>query len=109
MSTSFRPYEPDQRLLLPEDLREWLPEGHLALFVMDVVRELDLKNILRYYEVAPVRNEKGQVIGERIKASQGKPAYDPRMMTALLLYGYATGVVSSRQIEKRCQEDVGFR
>lgn len=109
MSTSFRPYEPDQKLLLPEDLRAWLPEGHLALFVMDVVRELDLKSILRYYEVAPVLNKTGQVIGERIKASQGKPAYDPRMMTALLLYGYATGVVSSRQIEKKCQEDVTFR
>ncbi len=109
MSAPFRPYEPDQSLLLPPNLREWLGEGHVALFLMDVVRELDLGEILRYYDVAPVRDAKGEVVGERAKTKKGKPAYDPRMMTALLLYGYVTGVPSSRQIERKCEEDVGFR
>ena len=109
MSAPFKPYDPDQSLLLPPNLREWLPEGHVALFVMDVVKVLDLGEILRYYEIAPVLNDEGEVIGQRAKTKRGKPAYDPRMMTALLLYGYVTGVPSSRQIERKCQEDVGFR
>lgn len=109
MSAPFRSYEPDQALLLPPNLRDWVGEGHLALFVMDVVRQLDLREILKYYEVAPVIDEQGEVTGERIKTKKGKPAYDPWMMTAMLLYGYATGVVSSRKIEKKCLEDVAFR
>ncbi len=81
----------------------------MALFVMDVVRALDLGEIYAYYDFAPVRDEEGKVIGQRPKTNKGKPAYDPRMMTALLLYGYVTGVTSSRKIETKCEEDVAFR
>lgn len=109
MSAPFRPYEPDQTLLFPPSPREWLPEGHLAYFILDIVGSLDLRGILAYYDFELIRDDKGQVVGQRAKTSRGYPAYDPRMMTALLLYGYVTGVVSSRQIEKRCVEDVAFR
>lgn len=109
MSAPFRPYEPDQTLLFPPSPREWLPEGHLAYFILDVVGSLDLRRILAHYDFEPIRDEKGQVVGQRTKTSRGYPAYDPWMMTGLLLYGYVTGVASSRQIEKRCTEDVAFR
>ena len=109
MSAPFRPYEPDQPLVLPPDLREWLPSDHLVYFILDVTRILDLKEIQAYYDFAPIRNDQGEVIGQRAKTSRGRPAYDPRMMTPLLLYAYVTGTPSSRQIEKKCQEDVGFR
>lgn len=109
MSAPFRPYEPDQTLLFPPSPREWLAEGHLAYFIIDVVGSLDLRGILRYYDFEEIRDERGQVVGQRVKTSRGYPGYDPRMMTGLLLYGYVTGVVSSRQIEKHCVEDVAFR
>jgi transposase len=109
MSAPFRAYEPDQMLLFPPSPREWLPEGHVAYFILDVVGSLDLRGILAYYDVEAIRDEKGEVVGQRVKSSRGYPAYDPRMMTGVLLYGYVTGVVSSRQIEKRCTEDVAFR
>jgi len=109
MSAPFRPYEPDQSLLFPPSPRDWLPEGHLVYFILDLVGSLELGAILAYYDVEPLHDEKGQIIGQRMKSSRGYPGYDPRMMTALLLYGYVTGVTSSRLIEKKCVEDVGFR
>jgi transposase len=91
---TFRPYQPDQLLLLPPNLNEWLPEDHLASFVSEAVDEFALKNIYADYE-------KGGV--------GGQPPYDPRMMVKLLLYGYCTGCQSSRKIEQATWEDVGFR
>ncbi len=87
-------YDPEQRLLLPPDLREWLPEGHLALFISDVVEELDLRPILESYE-----SDYGR----------GRPPYHPLMMVKLLIYGYCVGRRSSRKIEKASYEDVAFR
>jgi transposase len=93
MGKSYRPYHPDEDLLLPPSLREWLPENHLAYFVSDVVDNLDLSVMDAVYG-----NEK-----------RGQPPYDPRMMTKVLLYGYCVGVFSSRRIEKRLVEDIAFR
>ena len=91
---SFKPYHPDQIFLMPPSLQEWLPEGHLAYFVRDVARELDLSAIYRAYEHADDR---------------GQPPYDPALMVTLLIYGYCVGVPSSRRIEKATYEDVAFR
>jgi transposase len=93
MGKSYRPYYPDEDLLLPPSLREWLPENHLAYFVSDVVDQLDLSAMDAVYG-----SEK-----------RGQPPYDPRMMTKLLVYGYCVGVFSSRRIEKRLREDIAFR
>ncbi len=93
MDKRFRPYNLDQQLLLPQDMRDWLPEGHLALFIVDVVAVLDLSAIFEVYEA------------ER----RGQPPYDPRMMVALLLYAYCTGRPSSRKIERATHEDVAYR
>ena len=94
MTKVFRPYSLDQRLLLPPDLREWLPEGHLALFVSDVVDELDLSSIVRPYEGGDGR---------------GQPPYHPAMMVKLLLYAYCIGKPSSRKIERATYDEVAFR
>lgn len=109
MSAPFRRYEPHQAFLFPQSPCEWLPADHLAFFVMDVVGSLDLKEILRPYDFKPQLDEHGQVVGECVKSSRGQPAYDPLMMTALLVYAYVTGTPSSRQIEKKGVEDVAFR
>lgn len=93
MAKTFRPYLPDQEFLLPPSLRDWLPEGHLAYFVSDVVDHLDLSAMYAVY-------------GDE---QRGQPPYDPRMMTKLLVYGYCIGVYSSRKIQQRRCEDVGFR
>jgi transposase len=93
MAKTFRTYLPEQNLLLPASLREWLPDDHLSYFVSDVVDQLDLSAIERVYE------------GE----DRGQPPYHPRMMTKILLYGYCVGVFSSRRIQKRLVEDVAFR
>jgi transposase len=93
MAKTYRPYLPEQDLLLPPSLRDWLPENHLAYFVGDVIDQLDLKAIEGYYE----------------QEERGYPPYHPRMMTKVLVYGYCVGVFSSRKLEKRLQEDVGFR
>lgn len=92
--SSFRHYDLDQPFLLPLNLREWLPQKHLALFVSDVVDEMDLTAILRTYQRVDRR---------------GNAAYHPAMMVKLLVYGYCTGRFSSRRIEKACWEDVPFR
>ena len=92
MAKSFRPYEPDQLLLLPPAIGDWVPENHLARFVSDVVDSLELSAIEDTYE-----------------EERGYPPYHPRMMVKLLLYSYAIGVASSRRIAQRCQEDVAYR
>ena len=93
MGTTFRPYSPGQELLLPPSLNEWLPEGHLAYFVSDVVEELDLSAFYARYEGNGRRNS----------------PFDPRMMLKILIYAYATGVFSSRKIARKLEEDVAFR
>jgi transposase len=93
MAKTFRTYLPEQNLLLPASLREWLPDDHLSYFVSDVVDQLDLSAIESVYE----------------EEDRGQPPYHPRMMTKILLYGYCVGVFSSRRIQKRLVEDVAFR
>jgi len=93
MPTSFRPYLPEQTLLLPPSLREWLPEGHLAYFVSDTIDALDLSVLYERYEGDGRRNQ----------------PYDPRMMLKVLVYAYATGTFSSRRIALKLEEDVAFR
>lgn len=94
MAKGFLPWQVDQRLLLPPDMRTWLPEGHLALFLLDVVGELDLSAFMRAHADKDVR---------------GRAGYHPAMMVALLLYAYCTGKPSSRRIERATYEDVAFR
>jgi transposase len=94
MSKIFRPYDLDQRLLLPPDLRDWLPESDLALFISDIVDSLDLSAIVRTYEAGDGR---------------GQPPYHPAMMVKLLLYAYCTGRPSSRKIERATYHDVAVR
>jgi transposase len=93
MGQNFVSGDRDQVLLLPPDLRSWVPEGHLALFVIDAVEELDLAVFFGAYR----------------RDGWGRPAYDPAVMVALVLYAYAKGVRSAREIERRCVEDVAFR
>ena len=93
MAKGYRTYLPEQELLLPPSLREWLPEHHLVYLVSDVVDQLDLCGMYAVYE----------------KEKRGQPPYDPRLMTKLLVYGYCTGVFSSRRIQKRLQEDIPFK
>ena len=93
MAKGYRTYLPEQDLLLPRSLREWLPENHLVYFVSEVVDQLDLSAMYAVYE----------------KEKRGQPPYDPRLMTKLLVYGYCTGVFSSRRIQKRMQEDIPFK
>ena len=91
---TYRPYSPGQSYLLPPSPNEWLPESHLAYFVLELLEDLDLGEI-------------EQVIQRR--DARGERPFSPRMMTALLLYGYAVGVTSSRKLEKATHEDVAFR
>src|ERR1700692_2187250 len=93
MPKGYRTYLPEQDLLLPPSLRQWLPQSHLVYFVSDVVDQLDLSAIHAVYE----------------QEQRGQPPYDPRLMTKLLVYGYCTGVFSSRRIQKRLQEDIPFK
>lgn len=93
MPTSYRPYMPEQDLLLQPRLQEWLPEGHLCYFISDVVEELDLGSFYKPYE------------GD----GRRKAPYEPRMMLKVLIYAYASGVFSSRKIAKKLEEDVAFR
>ena len=94
MGQNFFPDTVNQTLLFPPSLHDWLPETHLSRFLVDVVSELDLSAIYKSYEE---------------KDGRGQAAYAPAMMVRLLLYGYATGVYSSRKIEKRTYEDLAFR
>ena len=93
-SPNFRRYDPHQTVLLPPSLEEWLPEGHLARFISDVVdNEIDLTPFIEGYE-----NEEG-----------GNPAFHPALMLKLWLYGYCVGTVSSRRVARATHEDVAFR
>jgi len=94
MGKSFLPDQVNQTLLFPPSLHDWLPEGHLGRFLVDVVAALDLGAIYASYEE---------------RDGRGQSAYAPEMMLRVLLYGYATGVYSSRKIEARTYEDVAFR
>jgi transposase len=93
MAYNFLACDRDQAFLLPPDLRDWLPSSHLAWFVLDVVDQLNLGPFLKAYR----------------SGGHGRAAYQPRMLLAVLLYAYATGVRSSRQIERRCHQDIAFR
>lgn len=90
---TFRAYQPEQRLLMPPSLEEWLPEGHLARFLSDVIGELDLREMYAGYQ----------------EDGRGMAAYHPQMMTKLLFYGYCVGRASSRKLEQATQEDVAVR
>jgi transposase len=93
MAYNFLRAERDQPFLLPPDLRDWVPQDHLAWFVLDVVDQLDLQPFYLAH-----RDD-----------GHGHPAYDPKLLLGVLLYGYCLGVRSSRQLERRCQEDIAFR
>jgi transposase len=93
MAKTYRPYLPNQDFLLPPSLRDWLPEDHLVYFVSDLVDELDLSAIMTVYE----------------DEERGFPPYHPVMLTKVLVYAYCVGIFSSRRIQRRLAEDVGFR
>jgi transposase len=93
MAQNFLSCDREQDFLMPPSVREWLPAGHLAWYLLDVVARLDLDVFYGAYRAD----------------GSGRPAHDPAMMVALLLYAYCVGERSSRQIERRCQEDVAFR
>jgi transposase len=93
MAKTYRPYMPEQDLLLPPSLREWLPEDHLAYFVSDLIDHLDLSAITTVYE----------------DEERGYPPYHPVMLAKVLVYGYCVGVFSSRRIQRRLLEDIPFR
>ena len=87
----FKGADRNQGLLMPYDLGDWLPEDHLARFVVDIVEKLDFTNVYKEY------------------AGKGSTAYDPKLLLSLLFYGYATGVFSSRKIEAATYDSVAFR
>ena len=93
MPTRFRPYAPEQDLLLPPSLREWLPQGHLAYFISDVIDMLDLSAFYAPYE------------GDGRRSAP----YEPCMVLKVLIYAYASGVFSSRKIARKLEEDIAFR
>ena len=93
MSKKFRPWQVDDVLLLPPSVTDFVPAGHFSHFVRDLVREqLDLSAITGDYPEA-----------------RGYPPYDPRMMTALLLYAYCQGVDWWRRMARRCEEWLDFK
>lgn len=92
MAKTFRAYEPDQILLLPPSLGDWVAKDHLIYFLSDVVDALDLSAIYETYT-----------------EERGYPPYHPLMMVKVLLYGYARGIFSSRKLARACEEDVTFR
>ena len=93
MTTSYLPYEPRQQQLLPAALQDWLPEGHLAYYISDTVDSLDLSAFHARYAGGGPRNQ----------------PFHPAMMVKVLIYGYATGVFSSRKLARKLHEDVAFR
>jgi transposase len=93
MAYNFLACDRDQPFLLPPDLRDWLPANHLAWFILDVVDQLNLGPFLAAYRAD----------------GHGRAAYDPKALLGVLLYAYCLGVRSSRQIERRCSEDIPFR
>lgn len=93
MTTSYLPYAPEQQILLPSSLQDWLPEGHLAYFINDTIDSLDLGAFYARYAKGGPRNQ----------------PFHPAMMVKVLVYGYATGVFSSRKLARKLHEDVAFR
>src|SRR3954454_8674097 len=93
MGQRFVACDREQSFLMPPDVREWLPENHLAWFVISAVAEMNLDAFYAVYRID----------------GRSRPPYDPAMMVALLLYAYARGIRSSRVIERACEEDVAFR
>jgi transposase len=93
MGQSFIACDREQSFLMPPDVRDWLPEGHFAWFVLDAVAAMDVGEFYAAYR----------------EDGRSRPAYEPSMMVALLLYGYARGVRSARAIERACEEDVAYR
>ena len=93
MGQRFIACDRDQSFLMPPDVREWLPPGHLAWFVLDSVNAMDLEAFYGVYR----------------RDGRSRPAYQPAMMVAFLLYAYARGMRSSRAIERACEDDVAFR
>lgn len=93
MAQNFLTCERDQQYLMPPSVREWLPEGHLAWFVLDAVSQVDTSSFYARY-----RHD-----------GRGRAAYEPAMMVALTLYAYCRGERSARAIERRCAEDIAYR
>ena len=93
MAKGYLPYHIEQRLLLPPDIRAWLPDGHLSLFVLDVVAELDLSEIYAVHEARDAR---------------GRAGYHPAMLVALLVYAHCVGKPSSRGIERATYDRRGL-
>ena len=93
MAYNFLPCDRNQAYLLPPSLTDWLPEDHLAWFVLDAVEQIDLSQFYKKYRVDGV----------------GNSAFQPSMMAALLIYSYCTGERSSRRIEKHCQTDIAYK
>ena len=93
MPTSYLPYAPDQQLLLPHSLQEWLPQGHLAHYINDTIDTLDLSAFFKRYQGGGSRNQ----------------PFHPSMMVKVLVCAYATGTFSSRKIARKLHEDVAFR
>ena len=92
MSKYFRPWKIDQPQLLPPTVQDFVPRDHLSRFIVELVREsLDLREISSSY-----------------RSALGQPPFDPRLMVALLLTGYASGIYSSRRIAKACIERADF-
>lgn len=91
MSVKFVEVDRETQYLLPPSLQDWLPEGHLARFVVEIVEQLDLRFLKATY------------------AGRGSQPYNPEMLVALLFYGYATGVFSSRKLERNTYDSVAFR
>jgi transposase len=94
MKSSYRSYAPHQDYLLPPSLQDWLPDNHLCYFIMDTVGQLNLKRFKVSY---------------RGNGGDGNVPYGPKLLISVLLYAYATGVFSSRQIERKLYEDIAFR
>jgi hypothetical protein len=93
MAQRFIACDREQSFLMPPDVREWLPEGHFAWFVLDAVAGMDLEAFYAAYRAD----------------GRSRPAYEPAMMVALVLYAYARGMRSARAIERACVEDVAYR
>src|SRR5215204_6667874 len=93
MGQNFIACNREQVFLMPPDVREWLPESHLAWFVIDAVEEMDLAAFYAAYRAD----------------GHGRAAYEPSMMVAVVLYAFASGQRSSRAIERHCRQDVAYR
>ena len=88
---TFRPVDRDTGFFMPPSVDEWLPEKHLARFVVDVIAGLDLRSMIGSYR------------------SSGEASYHPTVLLGVLVYGYATGVFSSRKLERATYDSVAFR